>query len=194
MKMSRLVTAAALVVSLSGCALGFGSPTQNQKVTTDGVNVNAGAILVRDALLVVDPAHPQTAALTATLVNTGAQDETLESVAGTGDLKGAAFKAITIKAGQSVQIGFNSDTAVAFYTTGTIKVSTYVPVTLNFANAAAAQLSLLVNPNTDLFANVTIPVVTDGALPGAAPTQSPSASPSPSASDTAAASPSPSAS
>ena len=186
MKLSRMATAAILVVSLSGCALGFNSPTQRQKPSTDGINVNAGAIQVRNALLVVDPAHPKTAALTATLVNTSDVDETLDSIAGAGDVKGARFAPITIPAGQTVQIGFNSDSAVALYSASAIAISVYQPVTLVFSKSAATSLSLLVNPNTGQYADVSIPVVTDGALPGAEPTAAPSesasASPSPSAS------------
>lgn len=187
MKMSRLATTAALVVSLSGCAIGFNSPTQVQRPVTDGVNLNADGIQVRNVLLVVDPAKPQTAAVVATLVNTSEQDDTLTAITGGGGLTGARFAPLTLPAGQSVQVGYNTDAVLALTSDAPIQVSTYVTVTLVFANAASVELSLQVYPNTGHFADVTIPTVTDGALPGAEPSASPMAteSPEPSPSPTA---------
>lgn len=182
MKLSRVAIVVAVAIGLSGCAVGFNSPTQVQKPTTGGQNLDVQGLQLRHALLVVDPANPTTATLLATLINTGDTEDALVSVSSTVDIAGATFGQIALLPGRAVQIGYDQAGPLVALTSDTgLVLSRYTRVTLTFASGAPLTVSLPVYSATGVYADVVIPKVVDGKLPSAIefvvePTPLPSAS------------------
>ena len=164
MKVARISALMLLMTSLSGCALGFESPTQVQKPTSNGVNAQVGAMQVRDAFLVVDPATPTVATFVGTIINTkdGATDQVV-SISASGGATGVPVTAIDLPVNQPTRIGYNSPNYLLI--SGPIaSISGYQKVTLTFTYSDSITLSLLVNPNTGIYSDVKIPTLVGGVI------------------------------
>ena len=178
MKLTRAfapVTIAAAVL-LSGCGLGFNAGTQTQGNSHFGATADSAALLVRDAVLIVDPAKPGVASVVATLIAHQADNtltnvssdglETTLAVAGT-----ATTNPVELPVDTAVRLGFNSDVAITL--AGTITTGTYVNVTFTLASGDPVTVALLVHPNDGIYTDVKVSVPAANATE---PTPAPSAS------------------
>jgi copper(I)-binding protein len=172
--MKKVAIALALVSSLalSGCATGFNAGTNTQGNSGSGRTANVGNIQVRGAILVVDTKNPNDASLVATFINTADTADTLTSLDIAEPANGIGTS-VALAPNKAVSLGYNSDVAVTFTTTGEPLVAGhFVDVTFKFANNESIKLSLLVVANTGEYKDVTIP----STLMSVTPSPTPSAS------------------
>lgn len=150
------------MISLTGCAIGFNAPTNQQGPSGNGVSVNVGALEIRNATLVADPKDPNRAVLVATLINTGSTQEVLKAVTAPNLMNGQfpytnLGSGLELRANQSTLIGDSSTNSVQLrgfqseFVTGA-----YVDVTFEFEQTESQTLSLLVNPNDGIYADVPV--------------------------------------
>jgi copper(I)-binding protein len=163
---------------VSGCGIGFNTGTETQQNSGNGRTANAGALQVRNAVVVVDPKDLTRASLVMTLVNTSESDDELNGVAAakTVGTEGAVSVALPHK--QAVSIGYGSDvTVVLTSVSGALEPGMFVNLTLMFKSGESIPMSLLVEANDGIYSDVKIPAaVTPVENPAPTAVPSPSAS------------------
>ncbi len=170
MKKVFLALTLASSLALTGCATGFNAATNMQDNSGNGRTADVDSIQIRNAVIIVDSEDPTRATLIATVRNVGEETETLKSV----ELDPAitvSMEEIELTKGDAVSIGYNSDVKIAFISLGeSLIAGQWTQVKFVFANNAPIEMSLLVKPNKDYYADVEIPEVE------VTPTPAPSAS------------------
>jgi copper(I)-binding protein len=164
-----IFTLSALLVS--GCALGFNTGTETQQNSGNGRTADVGALQVRNAVVVVDPADTTRASLVMTVINTGETDDELNGIAAAKTVGTEGTVKVALPHRESVSIGYNSDSHIVLTSvSGALEPGMFVNVTLMFASGESIPMSLLVVPNDDIYSDIEIPTT------GAAATPAPSAS------------------
>lgn len=161
---------------VSGCAIGFNTGTETQQNSGNGRTADAGALQVRNAVVVVDPADTTRASVVMTVVNTSETDDELNGVAAakTVGTEGAVSVALPHK--QPVSIGYGSDANVVLTSvSGSLEPGMFVNLTFMFMSGESIPMSLLVVANDGIYSTVVIPSVVPVA-------SAPATTPSPSAS------------
>lgn len=145
MKRIHLLPAAVLVVAgLTGCHQGQNANTTVQGETGNGVLLAVGPLEVAGTRIVAGE-REGSGAMTATIVNAGADADVLESVSVDGVEGVLAPGAIEVAAGQTAAIGTPKANQVQF--TGLpAAAGQWVEVTLRFAKSGDATGQVLVVP------------------------------------------------
>ena len=157
---------------LSGCALGFNTGTETQQNSGDGRTADVGALQVRNAVVVVDPADTTRASLVMTVINTSETDDELNGIAAAKTVGTEGTVSVPLPHRESVSIGYNSDQAVVLTSiSGGLEPGVFVNVTLMFKSGESIPMSLLVVPNEDIYKDIEVP-----ASSAAGATPAPSAS------------------
>ncbi len=186
MRRSSLIAALAVssALVLSGCAIGFNSPTQLQGNSGNGQSAKAGSLEVRAASIVVDPKNPNVGTIIATILN-NSEDKTnaVVGIAATSDLAALSSGAIYLQTKSATQIGYNSTNSIVLSSpTGTLTPGKFITLQFKFQDNDPITVSVLISTNEGPFSGVIIPelpqptptpVTTDSATP--APSASPSA-------------------
>jgi hypothetical protein len=165
----------AAVLLLSGCATGFDAATNTQGDSGNGRSVDVGAIQIRNATVVVDPADVTRATVLMTVINTDdAVDDVLEGVAAAKSVGVAGEVNIPLPHKEVVNVGFESEYRIVLTSvTGGLEPGVFVNLSFMFASGQSAPMSLLVNEKSGFYADIEIPA---GAAEVAAPEPMPSAS------------------
>lgn len=167
MKKVVLAIAVASSLLLTGCASGFNAGTTTQGDSGSGQTVDQGSINVRNAIVVVDEKNLSAGTLVVTLVNSAADEDTLELIKSDVSIE-SALSPVKLPSKQAVSIGYNSSVAVGLTTPGSeFKPGKFVDLTLVFANNEEIKLSLLVVTNTGHYSDVKVGAVTATPAPSA---------------------------
>jgi hypothetical protein len=170
--MARKNLAAAALLSagvllLSGCATGFDAATSNQGNSGNGRSADVGAIQIRNATVVVDPADSSRAAVLMTIINTdAAADDVLNGIATADSVELAGEVNIALPNKDVVNVGFDSENRIGIpiivltSVTGALEPGTYVNLSFQFASGQSAPMSLLINENSGIYSDIEIPVPT----------------------------------
>ncbi|WKE71002.1 DUF461 domain-containing protein [Streptomyces sp. WP-1] len=154
------LAASAIVFSIASlAACGAGNDSQTLEVKPDNAATSVGDIKIQNALVITQPDPKATgpAVVSATLFNSGADDETLQSISvpGTGDtvkLTPAKGGSLTVPAHGSLILG-GPDNASAEIPGGhqSVQDGNAQPVTFTFSKAGAVSLRAFVVPATSYF-------------------------------------------
>ena len=159
MKKVFLAIALASSLALTGCATGFDAATNTQGNSGNGRTANVDNIQIRNAVIVVDAQDPTRATLIATVRNVGEVSETLKSIEMDPAIT-VTMEAIELAKGGTVSIGYNSDVKVALTSVGkSLIAGQWTDVKFVFGTNAPIEMSLLIKPNKDYYADVEIPEV-----------------------------------
>ncbi|WP_405992489.1 copper chaperone PCu(A)C [Streptomyces sp. NBC_00986] len=154
-------TIAFSIASLAAC--GAGNDAQTLEVKPDNAAVSVGTIKVQNALVITQPlaetgaAASGPAVISATLFNTGAKAQTLDSVsvdgAGTAALTPAKGKGkLVVPAGGSLVLGGKGNASAALATPGdSLQDGNAQKVTFTFSTTGAVSLSAFVVPADSYF-------------------------------------------
>ena len=154
-----LAIALASSIGLSGCATGFNAATNTQGNSGNGRTANVDNIQIRNAVIVVDAEDPTRATLIATVRNVGEATETLKSIEMDPAIT-VTMEEIELAKGSAVSIGYNSDVKVALTSVGkSLIAGQWTDVKFVFGSNEPIQMSLIVKPNKDYYADVEIPEV-----------------------------------
>ncbi|MCK7624627.1 copper chaperone PCu(A)C [Streptomyces sp. RS10V-4] len=141
------------IATLSAC--GAGSDAQTLQVKPDNAETSVGDIKIQNANVVTQPDvnAKGPAAITATVFNSGTQDQQLTgiSVDGTGQSATLSGK-ITVPAGGSVVLG-GKDNPNALLPTGreAVQDGNVQPLTFSFSSAGKVKLNAYVVPAKNIF-------------------------------------------
>ncbi|MEI6108600.1 MAG: hypothetical protein WCQ11_00855 [Actinomycetes bacterium] len=168
---------------VSGCAIGFNTGTETQQNSGNGRTANAGALEIRNAVVVVNPKDTALASVVMTVVNTSETDDELNGITAAKNVgAGGGTLPVALPHKQAVRIGYGSDVTILLTsTTGSLQPGTFVNLTLKFKSGESIPMSLLVVTNDGIYSDVVIPdlAITGTAIEG---TLAPTVTPSPSAS------------
>lgn len=164
--MARKYLAAAALLSagvllLSGCATGHDAATSNQGNSGNGRSADVGAIQIRNATVVVDPADSSRATVLMTVINTDqATDDVLNGVALAESVGVADVVNIPIPNKEVVNVGFESEYRIVLTSVdGGLEPGSYVNLSFIFASGQSAPMSLLINEKSGFYADIEIPTV-----------------------------------
>jgi len=165
----------AAVLLLSGCATGFDAATNTQGDSGNGRSMDVGALQIRNATVVVDPADASRATVLMTVINTDdAVDDVLNGVAAAKSVGLAGEVNIPLPSKEVVNVGFESDYRIVLTSvTGELEPGTYVNLSFLFASGQSAPMSLLINEKSGFYEDIEIPA---GAQTPVTPEPAPSAS------------------
>jgi len=165
----------AAVLLLSGCATGFDAATNTQGDSGNGRSMDVGALQIRNATVVVDPADASRATVLMTVINTDdAVDDVLNGVAAAKSVGVAGEVNIPLPSKDVVNVGFESDYRIVLTSvTGELEPGTYVNLSFLFASGQSAPMSLLINEKSGFYEDIEIPA---GAETPVTPEPAPSAS------------------
>lgn len=147
----------ALLASTTGCGAGFDAATGRPYTPTDGVNGEAGDILLRSiSLVAAEPGGP--AAVVGAVVNESGHSDRLVGVQVAGASEPAYFpdEQIFLPRGDLVPLGTDGTPAVTV--TGPpsrLQPGSFVRVRFFFARGGATTLQVLVQPQAGDYATVT---------------------------------------
>ena len=163
----------AAVLLLSGCATGFDAATNAQGDSGNGRSVDVGALQIRNATVVVDPADVTRATVLMTVINTDdATDDVLNGVAAAKSVGVVGEVNIPVAHKSTVNVGFESEYRIVLTSvSGGLEPGTFVNLSFMFAGGQSAPMSLLVNEKSGFYADIEIPADT-----AVAPAPTPSAS------------------
>ncbi|MDO0934180.1 DUF461 domain-containing protein [Streptomyces sp. DG2A-72] len=163
------------IASLSACAAG--NNAQTLEVKPDNAATTVGDIKIQNAVVITQPDEESTgpAAVAATLFNSGAKAQTLDSItvdgAGPAKLTAAKGKNLSIPAGGSLVLGGeNNASAVLTGSREAMKDGDAQKVTFTFSTTGDVSLEAFVVPAESYFSSwgpTEVP-----AAPGASPTAS----------------------
>jgi len=153
-KLVALLISSALLTS--SCAAGFDAATNQQKASGNGRSANVDAIQVRGALIVIDPKNPGWGTFVGTIINTAAdQDEflavDLDQASGT-----SSRTREVLNTQEPVQFGLPGQFSLPLQLTAEVKAGTLVNVLLEFKNNEAIPMSLFVENNDGIYADIVI--------------------------------------
>lgn len=159
LKTRSVAAAAALLLLgaplLAGCFQGQRASTtmQAQQPTGNGTYVTVGSVQVQNATIVKDEAS-STAAMLVSLFNNGNEDDALVAVEVAGVPATVNPQGQLIPKGglNGVNYGFDGTNTIALTTDA--KVSTFVPVLMQFRNAGVVEFEALVVPKAGYYADV----------------------------------------
>jgi hypothetical protein len=154
----------AAVLLLSGCATGFDAATNTQGDSGNGRSVDVGALQIRNATVVVDPADTSRATVLMTIINTDETvDDVLDGVAAAKTVGVDGEVNIRLPHKEVVNVGFDSEDRIGIPTivltsvTGDLKPGTFVNLSFMFASGQSAPMSLLINEKSGFYADIEIP-------------------------------------
>jgi len=149
----------AAVLLLSGCATGFDAATNAQGDSGNGRSVDVGALQIRNATVVVDPADTSRATVLMTIINTDdAADDVLDGVAAAKSVGVVGEVSIPLPHKEVVTVGFNSEYRIVLTSvTGGLEPGTFVNLSFMFASGQSAPMSLLINEKSGFYADIEIP-------------------------------------
>ena len=176
MRLKRFVGLAltiATIATASGCASGFSAHTNSQKPSGNGRFASADALEIRGATIVADPKDPSKGMLLVTIYNSGESDEYFTDINNPPaesdpikdkmygdidrDVQWPTHSKILLEAGQRTPIGIGSAAKVQLSSTNRALIpGKYVAINLNFKTSVHADMKLLVNANTGIYAGVKI--------------------------------------
>ena len=164
----------AAILLLSGCATGFDAATNNQPDSGNGRSVDVGALQIRNASVIVDPMDTSRATVIMTVINNDkANDDVLNGVAAAKTLGVAGEVNIPLPHMQVVKVGYESEYRIVLTSvSGALEPGQFVDVSLMFASGQSAPLSMLVNANTGIYADIEIPVAPVAVEPAPVPSAS----------------------
>jgi len=165
----------AAVLLISGCAAGFDAATNTQGDSGNGRSMDVGALQIRNATIVVDPADTSRATVLMTIINTDASsDDVLDGVAAAKSVGVVGEVNIPLPHKEVVNIGFESEYRIVLTSvTGGLEPGIFVNLSFMFASGQSAPMSLLVNEKSGYYADFDIPA---GAVAEVTPEPVPSAS------------------
>lgn len=177
------LTALALAGGLAGCFNGYQAQTTSQGEGGEVASANVGDVQLRGVIWVRDPAAPQTAYLSGTMLvtNGGQPDELVSVTADPGGKVTLNSSPIPVTQLEPVRIGFNGSH------TGSISgvpdaPSPFLTTTFEFAKAGKVSVPVLVVPGVGTYADVVAQSKGGGASASASGEASTTAEPSSSAS------------
>jgi hypothetical protein len=155
----------AAVLLLSGCATGFDAATSAQGNSGNGRSADVGAIQIRNATVVVDPADSSRATVLMTIINTdSATDDVLNGIATAESVAVDGEVNIALPNKDVVNVGFDSENRIGIpvivltSVSGALEPGTFVNLSFMFASGQSAPMSLLVNEKSGFYADIEIPV------------------------------------
>jgi hypothetical protein len=158
----------AAVLLVSGCAAGFDAATNTQGDSGNGRSMDVGALQIRNATIVVDPADTSRATVLMTVINTDdVVDDVLDGV--------AAAKSVGVAGEVNIplNVGFESEYRIVLTSvTGGLEPGTFVNLSFMFASGQSAPMSLLVNEKSGFYADIEIPVAAQAVVPEPVPSAS----------------------
>ena len=160
----------AAVLLLSGCATGFDAATNTQGDSGNGRSMDVGAIQIRNATVVVDPADTSRATVLMTIINTDdATDDVLDGVAAAKTVGVSGEVNIPLPHKEVVNVGFESEYRIVLTgVTGALEPGTFVNLSFMFGSGQSAPMSLLINEKSGFYADIEIPAakVSSSQAPG----------------------------
>mgnify|MGYP000300581661 CR=1 FL=1 len=157
---------------LSGCATGFDAATSTQGDSGNGRSADVGAIQIRNATVVVDPADSSRATVLMTIINTdAATDDVLNGIATADSVEVVGEVNIALPNKDVVNVGFDSENRIGIPVIVLTSVSealepgTFVNLSFMFASGQSAPMSLLVNEKSGFYADIEIPVAAEAVAP-----------------------------
>jgi hypothetical protein len=164
----------AAVLLISGCAAGFDAATNTQGDSGNGRSMDVGALQIRNATIVVDPADTSRATVLMTIINTDdAVDDVLDGVAAAKSVGVVGEVNIPLPHKDVVNIGFESEYRIVLTgVTGALEPGTFVNLSFMFASGQSAPMSLLVNEKAGFYADYEIPAATAEVTPEPVPSAS----------------------
>ena len=158
----------AAVLLLSGCATGFDAATNTQGDSGNGRSMDVGAIQIRNATVVVDPADTSRATVLMTIINTDdATDDVLDGVAAAKSVGVVGEVNIPLPHKKVVNVGFESEYTIGVpiillsSVSGGLEPGTFVNLSFMFASGQSAPMSLLINEKSGIYADIEIPVAAE---------------------------------
>lgn len=163
-KKPAVLVAMALAGSLvlSGCGIGFDAGTSQQKASGNGLTTNLETIQLRNLTVVADTKNPSSGVLIGTIVNTSDSDNALVGVAAARTVVAVGETNVALLSNSATTLNSSPETTVAL--NGQLTPGAYVNLQLLFADGTNVPASLMVVPNEDSYAEVTMP-----AAPAATP-------------------------
>ena len=154
------VAFSAAILLLSGCATGFDAATNSQPDSGNGRSVDVGSLQIRNATVVVDPADTSRATVIMTVINNDkATDDVLNGVAAAKTLGVVGEVNIPLPHLQAVKVGYESEFRIVLTSvSGSLEPGQFVNISLMFESGQSVPLSMLVNANTGIYADIEIPV------------------------------------
>ena len=169
----------AAVLLVSGCAAGFDAATNTQGDSGNGRSMDVGALQIRNATIVVDPADTSRATVLMTVINTDdVVDDALDGVAAAKSVGVAGEVNIPLPHKEVVNVGFDPEDRIGIpiivltSATGDLKPGTFVNLSFMFASGQSAPMSLLVNEKAGFYADYEIPAAETVVAPEPAPSAS----------------------
>ena len=149
----------AAVLLLSGCATGFDAATNTQGDSGNGRSMDVGALQIRNATIVVDPADTSRATVLMTVINTDdSVDDVLDGVAAAKSVGVVGEVNIPLPHKEVVNVGFESEYRIVLTSvTGGLEPGVFVNLSFMFVSGQSAPMSLLVNEKAGFFADIEIP-------------------------------------
>lgn len=157
----------AAVLVLSGCATGFDAATTVQGNSGNGRSMDVGALQIRNATIVVDPADTTRATVLMTIINTDETlDDVLDGVAAAKTVGVVGEVNIPVPNKEVVNVGFESEYRIVLTgVNGGLEPGTFVNLSFMFASGQSAPMSLLVNEKSGFYADIEIPVAAEAVAP-----------------------------
>lgn len=154
---AAILSAAALL--LSGCATGFDAATNTQGDSGNGRSVDVGALQIRNATIVVDPADTSRATVLMTVINTDESvDDVLDGVAAAKTVGVVGEVNVPLPHKEVVNVGFESEYRIVLTSvSGGLEPGVFVNLSFMFASGQSAPMSLLVNEKSGFYADIEIP-------------------------------------
>lgn len=150
------VVALAGTLTLSGCGIGFGAGTSQQKASGNGLTTNVDSIQLRALTVVADTQNPNSGVLIGTIINTADTDNALVGVAAARTVVAVGQTNVALMSKSATTLNTSPETTVAL--NGLLTPGTYVNLQLMFADGTNIPASLMVVTNVDNYADVTMPV------------------------------------
>jgi len=146
----RIVLALAAATLLAGCAAGPNAVTLKQYTPTDGNQASTGSINVLNLVLVAG--SDEGASLIATIVNSGATADSLQTIAVNGVPMTIVADTLDLLQDRPMIFGGESATASATVNLSSVKPGQLVPVEIYFTQAGLISTTALVREPTLEFA------------------------------------------
>ncbi|NDE71649.1 MAG: hypothetical protein EB054_02910 [Actinobacteria bacterium] len=150
---SRRMVVALIASSLllTSCAAGGQAPTRNIKQVTDGVDKDAGALKLRNVVVVATASGAGT--LVSYLVNQGNDPDQLAGITINGQKAELTTAAPLSKNKAMIFEGEAANAKAKVVTLGAV-AGDRVPVVFYFANAGKVELDVLVVENTGIYSSI----------------------------------------
>ena len=148
-----------IAVLTSGCAVGFGAATNQQKASGNGRSADVGHIQVRNALIVKDPSKPGAATFVGTIINSGSDTDKLQSLTVRDPHTGtpAIFSASkSLEPGDALAFGLKGQLSIPISLNPDLAAGSHVKVDLGFEINALIEMYLLVENNDGIYSEVTV--------------------------------------